>query len=166
MKSSLIKQPAAWLQRSPLLGSIVLVAALTACGKSDDGKTAGQMLDAAVASTEKAAAEAKVKAEQSLAKAGDAMKDATQKAEAAAGKASGSLGTNAADLAITAAVSSGLAKDPNLSALKIDVDTEAGVVTLRGPAPTSAARDKAALIAKQAKGVKSVNNQLTVTASK
>ena len=70
------------LKSAALVLSMVALAALSACGKKDDGQTAGQKLDAAVASTEKAAAEAKAKAEASMAKAGDAMKDATQKAEA------------------------------------------------------------------------------------
>jgi hyperosmotically inducible periplasmic protein len=148
-----------------LLSGLVLIGSLSACGEANEGKTVGERLDAAVASTGKAAAEAKIKAEQSLAKAGDAMKDATQKAEAAGAKTTGNLGTHAADLAITASVSSELVKDPELSALKIDVDTEAGVVTLTGPAPTAAARNKATAVAKQIKGVKSVSNQLTVKAA-
>jgi osmotically-inducible protein OsmY len=38
------------------------------------------------------------------------------------------------------------------------------VVTLTGPAPSESARDRAAEIAKNVKGVSSVNNQLTVKA--
>jgi hyperosmotically inducible periplasmic protein len=141
---------------------LLMVAALTACGKNDDGKTAGQKLDAAVANTERAAAEAKAKAESSMAKAGDAMKDATQKAESAGVKSTEKMAGTVDDLAITASVASELAKDADLSAIKIDVDTKAGVVTLYGPAPSAAARDKATAIAKQIKGVTSVDNKLVV----
>ncbi len=148
-----------------IAGCLIAAAALSGCGKTDDGKTAGQKLDAAVASTEQAAAEAKAKAEQSMAKAGDAMKDATQKAEAAGAKSSEKMAGAVDDLAITASVASELAKDADLSAIKIDVDTKAGVVTLYGPAPTAAARDKATAIAKQIKGVASVDNKLVVKAS-
>ena len=145
--------------------AIVALTTLSACGKKDDGQTAGQKLDAAVASTEKAAAEAKAKAEVAMAKAGDAMKDATQKAEASGAKAVGSLAGKAEDAAITASISAEFAKDADLSAIKIDVDTKDGNVTLNGPAPTAAARDKATTLAKSIKGVASVSNKLTVKSS-
>ena len=48
------------------------------------------------------------------------------------------------------------------SALKIDVETRNGVVSMYGPAPTAAAKDRATTIAKAVKGVASVNNDLTV----
>ena len=66
------------------------------------------------------------------------------------------------DATITAHVSSGLAKDPDLSAIKIDVDTRAGAVTLSGPAPNASARERAEMIAKGVKGVVSVTNNLKV----
>ena len=135
------------------------------CSSDLDGQTAGQKLDSAVASTEQAAAEAKAKAEASMAKAGDAMKDATQKAEASGAKTASSMAGKADDAAITASVAAELAKDADLSAIKIDVDTKDGNVTLYGPAPTAAARDKATTLAKSIKGVASVSNKLTVKAS-
>lgn len=153
------------LKSAVLALSVVVLAALSACGKKDDGQTVGQKLDAAVASTEKAAAEAKAKAETSMAKAGDAMKDAAQKAEASGAKTAGSLAGKADDAAITASISAELAKDADLSAVRIDVDTKNGDVTLSGPAPTAAARDKATTLAKSIKGVASVNNKLTVKGS-
>jgi osmotically-inducible protein OsmY len=69
------------------------------------------------------------------------------------------------DVAITASVSAGFAKDADLSAIKIDVDTKSGMVTLYGPAPTVAARDRATTIAKSIKGVNSVDNKLVVKGS-
>ena len=153
------------LKSAVLALSIVALAALSACGKKDDGQTAGQKLDAAVTSTEQAAAEAKAKAEASMAKAGDAVRDATQKAEASGAKTVQSLAGKADDAAITASVSAEFAKDADLSAIRIDVDTKDGNVTLYGPAPTAAARDKATILAKSIKGVMSVSNKLTVKGS-
>ncbi|HEY9223039.1 MAG TPA: BON domain-containing protein, partial [Variovorax sp.] len=68
------------------------------------------------------------------------------------------------DMAITASVSSSLAKDPELSAARIDVDTQGGVVKLQGPAPSAAAKARAGDIARAVKGVSSVDNQLDVKA--
>ena len=142
--------------------ALAAVAGLSACGKKDDGQTAGQKLDAAVASTQQAAVEAKAKAETSMAKAGDAMKDAAQKAEASGSQTATSMAGTVEDVAITASVAAGFAKDADLSALKIDVDTKNGNVTLYGPAPSSAARDRATTIAKSIKGVNAVDNKLVV----
>lgn len=141
---------------------LVALVALTACGKEGAGQTVGQKLDSAVASTEQAATDAKDKAQASMSKAGDAVKDATQKAESDAGKAAESMVGKVDDVAITASVAAGLAKDGDLSAIKIDVDTKDGKVSLYGPAPTAAARDRATTIAKSIKGVSQVDNKLVV----
>ena len=142
--------------------SLVVLMALAACGKNGDGQTVGQKLDSAVTSTETAAAEAKAKAEASMSKAGEAVKDATQKVETDGGKAAQSMAGKADDLAITASVAAGLTKDADLSAIKIDVDTKDGNVTLYGPAPSAAARDRATTIAKSIKGVNAVDNKLVL----
>lgn len=141
--------------------SLVALTTLGACNKAGENETAGQKLDAAVTSTQKAAAEAKAKAETSMTNAGNAIKDATKKAEASGSKAGGSVD----DVAITASVAAGFAKDADLSAIKIDVDTKNGNVTLYGPAPTAAARDRATTIAKSVKGVTAVDNKLVVKGS-
>lgn len=140
--------------RRPLLAlacSAAVLLALTACNKADDGKTVGQSIDSGVAKTEQAAKDA-----------GNAMKEASKDAQAMGSQASTTMGEKIDDVTITATVSTGLAKDPDLSAIKINVDTKDGVVTLNGPAPSAAAKDKATDIAKQVKGVTSVNNQLVV----
>ena len=142
--------------------SLVLLTTLAACGKKDESQTAGQKLDTAVARTEQAAVDAKAKAETSLGKAEDAIKDAAQKAEASGKKTADSVGSTIDDVAITASISAALAKDAELSAIKINVDTKNGSVTLNGPAPNAAAKEKATLIAKAVKGVASVNNLLVV----
>lgn len=143
--------------RRPLAAAVCSVAvllALAACNKADDGKTVGQSIDAGIAKTEQAAKDA-----------GNAMKDATKDAQASGSQASATMGEKIDDAVITTSVNASLAKDPDLSAIKINVDTKDGVVTLNGPAPTAAAKDKATELARQVKGVSSVNNQLVVSAS-
>ena len=131
-----------------------LMLALSACSKQDEGKTAGQQLDSAIAKTEEAAARAKAKAESEMASAGAAVKSATQSAESSGKDMAAKAGEKIDDLTITTTVTAGFAKDPDLSVLKINVDTREGAVTLKGSAPTAAARDKAADQAKAVKGVK------------
>ncbi|WP_431099591.1 BON domain-containing protein [Polaromonas aquatica] len=139
--------------------------ALSACNKQDEGKTAGQQLDSAIAKTEEAAARAKAKAESEMASVGAAVKNATQGAESSAKDMTAKAGETIDDLTITTTVTAGFAKDPDLSVLKINVDTRNGAVTLNGSAPTAAARDKAAALAKTVRGVNSVNNKLVVKAA-
>ena len=169
MKNQLENRFAACLRlRSPLLLAnaltLALALALSACGKQEDGKTAGQQLDSALAKTEQAGEQAKAKTESALAQAGAALKDATQKAESSGTAAAGKAGDKLDDMTITAAVSSSLGKDPDLSALKINVDTKNGAVTLNGIAPSQAAVDKASAITKAVKGVRAVDNKLQVKA--
>ncbi|EJL84428.1 putative periplasmic or secreted lipoprotein [Polaromonas sp. CF318] len=142
-----------------------LALALSACNKQDEGKTAGQQLDSAIAKTEDAAARAKAKAESEMASAGAAVKNATQSAESSGKDMAAKAGEKIDDLTITTTVTAGFAKDPDLSVLKINVDTRDGAVILKGSAPTTAARDKAAELAKAVKGVKSVDNKLEVKAA-
>jgi hyperosmotically inducible protein len=66
------------------------------------------------------------------------------------------------DAAITAKVKTALLADPDVKALRIDVDTKDGVVTLNGTADQQMAADKAVTIAKKIDGVKSVENKLTI----
>ena len=167
-KSPVFKRPT--LRIAGLLAVTALAFGLSACDKMKE-PTVGQKIDAAVEQTEKAAAEAKAKAQQALESAGAKVEQGAVKAEAAAegaGDAARQAGNAVLekmdDAAITAQVSAGLAKDPTLSALKIDVDTRDGVVTLNGPAPTQEAKDRATAIAQGIKGVSSVMNQLSVKA--
>jgi hyperosmotically inducible protein len=139
--------------------------ALAGCDKSDN-RTAGEKVDAAVARTEQAAQEARAKTEQVAgeAKAKVESSDAATRISDAAKDAGSAITAAAGDASITAAVNAGLAKDPELSAVRIDVDTQAGKVTLRGPAPTPGAKTRAEQIAKDVKGVSAVDNQLEVKA--
>jgi hyperosmotically inducible protein len=66
------------------------------------------------------------------------------------------------DAKIVTKVKAGLASDKDLSAMKIDVDSRDGVVTLTGTVPSAAAQSRAAQIARDVRDVKSVDSRLTV----
>jgi len=66
------------------------------------------------------------------------------------------------DAEITSAVKTKLMGDKAVAGLKIDVDTEKGVVTLTGPVNTAAEKAEALRLAKTTKGVASVVDKLTV----
>lgn len=76
-----------------------------------------------------------------------------------------SAGQRIDDATITASVNATLARDPDLSALRINVDTKSGVVTLDGTAPSADAKDRATKLAQSVDGVNGVNNNLQVEAS-
>ena len=127
----------------------VLLGSVAAC--TDSNQTAGQKVDAAVASTERKADEIKADLKQGAAE----LKDA-------AGQATASAKHMASDATITSSVNVALAKDASLSALKIDVDTHDGRVALSGTAPDAAAKARATTLAEAVSGVTSVDNRLTV----
>jgi hyperosmotically inducible periplasmic protein len=66
------------------------------------------------------------------------------------------------DAAITTKVKTAFAKDPDVSAMKVHVETDKGFVTLKGDVKSPAERAKAAQLARNIEGVKGVNNNLTV----
>ncbi|HEY9237973.1 MAG TPA: BON domain-containing protein [Burkholderiaceae bacterium] len=72
------------------------------------------------------------------------------------------MGDKIDDAMITSSVKTELAKDSNLSASKINVDTSQGRVLLKGSAPSPEAREHATTLARNVKGVTSVDNQLKV----
>jgi hypothetical protein len=136
--------------------------ALTACDRNKDGATVGQKVDSAVQKTEQVAKEGVDQAKESMASAESALKNEQQQAGTSVKEAGEKVAGMLDDASITASVSASLAKDPELSAIRIDVDTKNGNVTLKGPAPTASARDRASDIARNIKGVNSVNNELVV----
>lgn len=72
---------------------------------------------------------------------------------------------NVTDSVITTKIKAAYAKDKDVSALKIKVDTDdKGAVTLAGIAGSKAEADKAAKIARDTKGVVSVKNDIKVQA--
>lgn len=178
------------LRLTALAIALALGAGLAACSKSDE-QAAKTSMDNAVARSEEAARDAQAKAaaaaQDAKAATAELGRDIKQSAESAAtdakvaasnagadikqgaselkadvGAALAKAGDTADDVAITASVSAGLAKDPDLSAIRINVDTKGGVVSLNGPAPSLAAKARAETIAKSVKGVKSVHNNLAV----
>jgi thiazole synthase ThiGH ThiG subunit len=78
-----------------------------------------------------------------------------------------SVRENISDAVITTRIKAEYAKDKDVSALKIKVDTDdKGVVTLSGNAKSVMEADKAVKIARDTKGVSSVKNEIKVQASK
>jgi|UPI000482CD5B osmotically-inducible protein OsmY len=151
-------KPRHWLALMLASGALVL----SACGDRAGNETAGQKVDSAIAKTEQAGSNAKAKSEASAASAESSMKQGAADAKESVKSAGATVAGAVDDATITAAVSSGLAKDPDLSAIKIDVDTKGGTVSLSGPAPSAAAKARAEEIAKSVKGVSAVNNNLEV----
>jgi len=145
--------------RSVAISAAVLLG-LAACGDRTDDTAAGARQDANEARQETRDASKDVR---------EASRDAASSANQAASSAgtaimgaAGRVGEKVDDMQITARVNAGLAADKDLSALRIDVDTRDGVVTLMGTAPTASAKARAEEIARNAKDVKSVNNKLAV----
>lgn len=156
-------QATAW-SRWVMIGALAGVTALAACSREGDNRTAGEKVDQAVATAEQKTETMKNEVEKSAADAKASMSDAAAQAKAA-GKDAANRASNAmSDAAITTKVNAELAKDPKLSAMKIDVDTDAGRVELKGTAPDSAARDRATQLARNVEGVVEVDNQLSVDA--
>ena len=132
--------------------AIAATLVLSACGdKPGPDTSAGQKVDAAISTMEKKAESVSADVKQGA----EAVKEATTKAV-----------DNAADMArdaaITTQVHADLARDPELSTLKINVDTIDGKVLLKGTAPNDAAKARAEAKALAVVGVVSVDNQLRV----
>ena len=158
--------------------------ALAACDREDmqradrAGAEVGRKADSALAKTKDALSNAGRKTEQAFSDAGkriDAATSAPAKHDDATSPKSEPTSANEtpsdtgkqaraalSDAAITASIQTDILKDPDLSVLKIDVDTRGGVVTLNGLAANDAARTRAEKIAEATKGVREVRNHLTV----
>ena len=89
--------------RVPMLAALAVAAALTACSKHDDERTAGQKLDGAIADAKQSAAETKQDAKQ-------AMNDA----EMSAKRAADTTAQVSSDVTITAKVNAALVADDKL----------------------------------------------------
>lgn len=114
-------------------------------------QTAGQRVDSAISTMEQKADAV-----------GTEMKQGVEAAKDGAAAAIDTATQTARDAAITTQINADLARDPELSALKINVDTSNGKVVLKGTAPTATAKDRAAAKAMAVAGVIAVDNQLRV----
>jgi osmotically-inducible protein OsmY len=135
------------MKMNPVPAAVALalaVAALAGCNRETqaDARNAARKVDAAVTDA--------------AARAGSALERAGEKAEGLAA----SIEKSADEAAITASIKASLVKDPELSALRIDVDTRGTVVTLNGTAPTRQAAERAGKIAIATQGVTEVRNNL------
>ena len=147
-------------------------------------RTVGQQIDTAIDRTQQKLSEVGDKAAEKLSEAGkkteQVVSGAADKLAAHTGEATTSTTTTTttttsgesfntanasramSDAAITASIKTDFLKDPDLSVLKIDVDTKAGIVTLNGLASDEGARQRAEKMAGSIKGVKEVRNFLVV----
>ncbi len=139
------------------VGALALTMALAGCDRQDQAD-ARNGKDVAVAQAERQLGELKTDAKQGMADAKDAAHELKQDAQRGLKEA----GNKVADAVITTEVNASLAKDPSLSALKIDVDTDNGRVALIGTAPDAASRDRATQLAAEVKGVVGVDNRLRI----
>jgi osmotically-inducible protein OsmY len=125
-------------------------------------RTVGQQIDHALQRTKQELANAGDKIAQQTDRAVGAVKEktATANANLAQPGPQTETGRVVSDTAITASIKTDFLKDPDLSILKIDVDTKNGVVVLNGLAENDEARVRAEKIANGVKGVKEVKNFL------
>ncbi len=136
----------------PVALAIAAAMALAGCDSGQENRTVGQKVDSAISKVNKQADQAAAE-----------VKKGVDVASADAGKAIDVAGNKVKDAAITASVSAELVRDPALSALNIDVDTNDGRVSLHGVAPSAEARERATQIAQRVDGVVGVDNQLQVS---
>ena len=144
---------------------------------AEAGDKASQQLSQAGDKTMEKLSQAGQKTEAALASAGDKIAEKTNEAVSAVKSSTGTTEVTAGttgtattqpatsrvnDAAITASIKTDFLKDPDLSVLKIDVDTKAGVVTLNGLAGDEPARVRAEKMAGAVKGVREVRNFLVV----
>ena len=144
-----------------ILSAVVLT--LAACDKNTrSGETVGQKVDKAIDKTNEKMSAVSDKVGAEMNKAGDAISSATTSLSADASATAAKTSEAISDAAITASINADLIKDPELSVMKIDVDTKLGAVVLNGLTPNEGARQRAEKIAGAVKGVTKVQNNLTV----
>ena len=152
------------LRRSLLSVSIATIASvglLAGCEQKTTTRTADGTTTSSTTTTTTPSPEVRSTANEMKADAKSAGNEMKADVKSAADKAGNAI----EDGAITAKVKTALLADPDVKGLMIDVDTQNGVVTLKGTADKPANRDRAVAIAKDTGGVKSVQDQLVVKAS-
>lgn len=134
-----------------VIGTTAVLFALAACGQKEE-PTVGQQIDGAINSAQQVAQETRTEVQ--------AAADSVRREGEAASQA---LSVTASDLAITTKVKAALAADDQLSALRIEVATAQGVVSLSGPAPSADAAERASALARAVDGVTTVQNRLVIS---
>jgi len=124
----------------------------------DDGNTVGQKLDRVISQTSTAISDA-----------GDSLGSTVGQADTAMSEVASTFSDRAllatlevGDSAIAASIKTDLARDPDLKARNINVETHDGVVSLNGRACDQEGRERAERIARANTGVVQVRNFLTV----
>lgn len=152
------------LLQAPLLAALIASLSLVACQRRDE-TTAVTSSDTTTTERSSSSTTPPAGAE-STATPGTTTGTTTPGATAGTAPPSdtavGRAGSAVEDAAVTATINAELAKDPKLSALKIDVDTSNGRVSLKGKAPDADSRERATQIASAVRGVQSVDNQLEI----
>ena len=140
------------------------VAALAACTRPVDD-TARERADPSVAKTERQPQGMQEDSRSPSASPGTTPSPgaAPNSGATPAQRATNDVSDKVKDAAITTAVNAKLAQDKTLSAMRIDVDTVDGKVSLRGTAPDPGTRERATTLASAVDGVVSVDNQLVVS---
>lgn len=141
------RRAAGWLWAMLAGGAI---AALVAAGR-DDPRSIGTRIEAAIQGMRAAGNQA-----------GESLVASQNAAVEASRNAIDGVGAAIDDTGISAKVKAALAVNPALSASRVAVTTERGIVRLDGPAPDPAARERATVLAAAPAGVRGVDNRLTL----
>ena len=142
-----------------VLALIMVLLLLNGCNNQlSNGETVGQKVDKVIDKANAQVYQAHEKVGSTIQAANGAVKSTADKVQEKASQ----VGAIIEDSAITTSIKADLVKDPALSALRIDVNTVKGEVTLKGEADTESARDRAARIAMAAYGVTQVTNSISV----
>ena len=129
-----MRRPFVWMTAVALAAGL----AASGCRRTEQGEIVvdeevEEGAEAAGQATREGLREAGEAAEEGLQRAGEAAQEGLDRAEAR-------LQPVVDDAVVTARVKARLAADPEVAALRIDVDTVAGVVTLNGQVASEAAR--------------------------
>ncbi len=141
------------MRRFPILPATLAAASLVtlaACNRTPDERSVGQKSDPAIG-----------KLEEKTDRAPTGVNN-TNTTRDTVGQTVDAVTNKVKDATITTTINAELARDPALSATKIDVDTSAGRVSLKGTAPDAPARERASQLAQRVDGVVSVDNQLQI----
>lgn len=146
----------------PAVSAMLAGLALAGCSPNDDARIARNDANTAIVQAQSGADSTTAEPSQAAREAAEATRQAANEVKQSAQTAADQATDKVSDAMITTSVNAELAKDPALSSLQIDVETDAGRVALRGTAPDEQARARAAQIASHVRGVVAVDNSITV----